>query len=272
MKCRHLLTAILTVLVPVASVFCQTNDSILLKKFAYRVGNLVFAADSLELIIPDVPQGEKTTYLLEVHNFGSKEMGIVDGQSSRFVKSVFSGTSLMPATSGTIAIELDIVPELPLGPFRAEVSLETDDASAKYKFLYLLTNIVPNTNRSNNQIGYDTIPRLIFEHYNYNFGHQYRGKTEYISFVFTNKGGLPVEISHIDISPNCSLVEEPPTNIMPGEKGLIRVKSNTKGCVGVQHRFVMIYCNDPVTPVITLGIHGSVKTTTTSIKNPGFCP
>ena len=272
MRCCKALVIIFTVLAQVGSVFSQTTDSLLIAKFAYRVGDLGFAADSLELIIPDVPQGEKSTYMLEVYNFGREEMQIVDGQSARFVKPTLTGTSLLPATAGTISVELDIVPELPLGPFRAEVALETNDDKAKYKFLYLLTNIVPNNGKLQEQQGLDTIPRLIFDHYNYNFGHHYRGKTEYISFVYTNQGGMPVEISRVEVSPNCSLVEAPPTLIMPGEKGLIRVKSNTKGCVGVQHRFVMIYCNDPVTPVITLGIHGSVKTTTTSIKNPGFCP
>ncbi len=271
MKSRFLLTILLSSLFINTSVFGQSADSTILKKFAYRVGNLAFAADSLELIIPDVPQGEKSTYLLEVYNFGQKEMSLSDAFSSRFVRSFISTSILSPATSATVSVEFDIVQELPLGPYRAEVSLDTDDPDARYKFLYLLTNIVPNTKQTESNIGLDTIPRLIFDNYNYNFGHQYRGKNIYISFVYTNVGGLPVSINRIEISPNCSLVEDPPTTIMPGERGIVRVKSNNKGCVGVQHRFVMIYCNDPVSPVITLGIHGSVKSGTGSVKNPGFC-
>lgn len=251
--------------------FCQQTDNALLKKYNYRVGNLGFASDSIELIIFDVPQGAITKFPLEVYNFGNTPISLSDGKSSKFVTSIPNPAVLMPHTSGMVNVEINIVKELPLGPFRAEVSLDTDDKLAKYKFLYLLTHIVPNTEKSGETVNLDTIPRLFFDKYNYDFGHMYRGVNFYHSFKYTNFGGLPVVISHIEVSPDCKLMIGPNQVIQPGESGIIRLKVRMRGRVGVQHRSVVLSTNDPVTPEITLGIHGSVRKDAPQQKNPNFC-
>ena len=254
-----------------SSVFGQKVDSSMYKKYSFQVGNLGFAADSLELLIPDVPQGELTEYPLEVFNFGAKPIVISDGKSARFVKIKNAPLVLMPGSFGTLTIELDIVKELPFGPFRGEVSLDTDDETAKYKFLYLLTNVVKGTGGSSQSVSLDTIPRLFFSEYNYDFGHLYRGIKLYHSFKYTNAGGRAVVINHIEVSPDCKLVVSPPEIIQPGESGFIRLKVIMRGRIGVQHRTVVLNTNDPITPVITLGIHGNVRSDAPSKKNPDFC-
>lgn len=249
----------------------QGVDSTFYKQFPYRVGNLGFKSDSLELIIPDIPHGIVSKYALQVHNFGINPMIIQDGRSSRFVSVKANPPLLSPSTTGVLEVSIDIVNELPLGPFRAELSLETDDNVAKYKFLYLLTNVIENQNGSGAQQNYDTIPRLVFEHYNYDFGYLNRGKKIYHSFVYTNLGGIPIVVERVDVSPGCKLVFPVPEIINPGESGIIRMRISTRGCIGVQHRSVVLYTNDPLTPMITLGAHGIVKAESPSAKSPNFC-
>ncbi len=249
----------------------QQIDSTIYYQFPYQVGNLGFASDSLELIIPDVPHGNVSTINLQIYNFGKESMTIQDGKSNRFVSIVANPPLLSPSSSGFLEVSLDIVQELPLGPFKAEVSLDTDDKTAKYKFLYLLTNIVENKKSPGVQQNYDTIPRLVFEHYNYDFGHLYRGKKIYHSFVYTNLGGQPVVVNDVDVSPGCKLVFPVPEIIFPGESGIVRMRISTKGCIGVQHRSVVLYTNDPITPVITLGAHGTVRSGSPSRERPNFC-
>ncbi|PJB56380.1 MAG: hypothetical protein CO098_14200 [Bacteroidetes bacterium CG_4_9_14_3_um_filter_41_19] len=268
---RWIFNIILGLLLAGNAAFSQQQEDALHKKFNYRVGNLGFAADSIDLIIPDVPQGVVTKYSLEVYNFGTKPIALADGRASRFVSSSPNPAVLMPQTSGTIMVELNIVKELPFGPFKAEVSLDTDDATSKYKFLNLLTNIVVNTEKSGESIGLDTIPRLFFDSYNYDFGYLNRGKRLYHSFRYTNVGGMPVVISYIDVSPDCRMVVAPNKIIHPGESGMIRLKLILRGRVGVQHRSVILTTNDPVTPVITLGLHGNVRKDSPSKSNPNFC-
>jgi len=249
----------------------QLVDSTIYKQYGYHVGNLGFGSDSLELIIPDIPRGVVSPFTIQVHNFGTEPMTIEDGRTGKFVTVRANPPVLLPNTAGFIEVSLDIVPELPLGPFRAEVSLETNDETARYKFLYLLTNIVENEQGSTVQANYDTIPRLIFEHYNFDFGHLYRGKKIYYSYLYTNMGGQPVVVNRVEVSPGCKLLSPVPEIILPGEQGMVRVRIATRGCVGVQHRWVMLYTNDPVTPVITLGAHGTVRTGAPSANSPGFC-
>jgi hypothetical protein len=67
------------------------------------------------------------------------------------------------------------------------------------------------------------------------------------------------------------VVDKPNLIIEPGGFGSVIVKVNTYGDYGVQHHTVSIASNDPRNPVITLGIHGTVKAKAPSNQNPDFC-
>ena len=117
----------------------------------------------------------------------------------------------------------------------------------------------------------DTVPRLIFSQYNYDFGYMWRGKTLMHSFNFTNMGSEELVIDEIITSDGVSVVDKPNLIIEPGGFGSVVVKVNTYGDYGVQHHTVSIASNDPRNPIITLGIHGTVKAKSPSNQNPDFC-
>ena len=234
-------------------------DTLVDKNFPLRIGNVGFATDSMEIVVGNVPLGEISNYRIGINNFGKEPIIFTNGKSNSFVSLKFEPNILMPSMSGTMNVEFDADPELDLGEFVAEVSIVSDDEENPYKFLNLLMNIVEGTGSAMNKAAFDTIPHLAFDHYNYDYGHLVRGKIEYHTFLITNEGGEPLNISEITPPKGIKIVDSPVQSILSGEKAILRIKINTRGRVGIQHQSILVKSNDPSSPLIILGIHGSVR-------------
>lgn len=242
-------------------VFSQTkvSDSLTKEEFPFVIGNVGFATDSIDIVVGDVPRGEVSTFRIELYNFGNEPVQFTSGKSNRFVTLKFEPDLLMPLNEGTMIIEFNADIDLLLGEFDTEISITSNDKKNPAKFLYILMNIVESTGGAKYQKFLDTVPHIVFDHYNYNYGHLVRGRKEYHTFLISNVGSEPLNIVNIEVPKGLTVVDRPMQPMLSGEETILRIRINTKGRVGVQHQSVLVRSNDPVNPLIILGIHGSVK-------------
>jgi hypothetical protein len=248
----------------------KTVDSTLLRQYPFRIGNIGFAADSLEIFIGDIILGETVHHELGMYNFGKRTISFRSGKISKYVEMNYQPPVLNPGQRGKAIIDFEVIKELPTGLTHAEIAIDSDDEKNPYKFLYLVGNIVEDSSQFMYSVIIDSVPRMYFNEYNYDFGHLSRGKNVVHTFLFTNRGSEELVINEIS-SVGCSVIAPPRKYIGPGEDGALVVKVNTLGDFGVQHRTVTISSNDPVNPVIVLGLHGTVRQQAPSKLNPDFC-
>lgn len=262
MKIFKVIYILLLVLLVVAnSSFSQglETDTLGNNNYPLRIGNIGFATDSMDIYVGDVSLGEISHLTIEIYNYGNEPVTFINGKSNRFVSLTFKPTFLMPSMSGIIKVEFDADIELALGEFESEISIISDDKENPYKFLNLQMNIVENTSLNKYKELYDTVPHMVFDHYNYDYGHLVRGKNLYHTFIISNNGSEPLNIIEIILPKGIKIVDDPINPILPGEETIMRIKINTHGRVGIQHQSVKIRTNDPSNPMVILGIHGSVR-------------
>jgi hypothetical protein len=245
-------------------------DSTLIKQYPFRIGNIGFAVDSLEYFVGDIIKGEVVHEEIGMHNFGKKPISFRSGKISKFVEMNYTPATIQPGESGFAVIDFEVINELRPGLTQAEIAIESDDELNPYKFLYLVGNVVEDSSQFVYSVIIDTVPRMYFSEYNYDFGHLTRGRNVVHTFLFTNRGSQDLVIDEIR-STGCSIIAPPQKVIPPGEDGALVVKVNTMGDFGVQHRTVSITSNDPIHPTIVLGLHGTVRQEAPSKLNPDFC-
>jgi hypothetical protein len=249
----------------------QQIDSTLIKAFPFRIGNIGFAVDSLEYIVGDAYRGKTQQYQLGMFNFGKEPISFKPGQISKFVTMSYEPQLLSPGQKGFAVVDFEVINEMPLGNNQVEIAVESNDTENPYKFLYLVVNIIEDSSMLEDQLIIDTVPRLVFDQYNHNFGHLSRAKSVVHTFVFTNRGSQDLVIDEITTSAECSIIPPEQTIIPPGSTGSLIVKVRTLGAFGVQHGTVSVVSNDPVNPVITLGMHGTVRIQSPPNEDPDFC-
>lgn len=256
---NYLILSLLLVFTLQVSAQSVISDSSMYKKFPFVIGNIGFAIDSIDVVVGDVPRGEVSEFNIGVYNFGKESVEFTGGNSNRFVTLKYSPASLLPLSEGFMNIEFNADVDLLLGDYESEISITSNDKKNPSKFLYLLMNIVESTQGAEYQKMLDTVPHIVFDHYNYEYGHLVRGGKQYHTFLVSNGGSEPLHIFDIEVPDGIKLIDSPVQAIMPGEETIIRVRINTKGRVGIQHQSVLVRSNDPINPLIILGLHGSVR-------------
>ena len=86
----------------------------------------------------------------------------------------------------------------------------------------------------------------------------YQGKAEY-EFVFKNTGKAPLIITDVKSSCGCTVPEWSKEPVLPKEKGIIKVKYDTKR-IGEFYKIITVYSNAVNSPV-KLYVQGVVKVT-----------
>ncbi len=86
----------------------------------------------------------------------------------------------------------------------------------------------------------------------------YQGNAEY-DFVFKNTGKLPLIISDVKSSCGCTVPEWSKEPVLPKEKGVIKVKYDTKR-IGEFYKIITVYSNALNSPV-KLYVQGNVRVT-----------
>ena len=252
---------LLTLIVSANTVLSQnvSVDTLIWNSFPFHIGNIGFATDSMDIFVGDVPRSEKSNFSIGVYNFGKEPIIFTNGKSNRFVTLSFEPNLLMLSTAGTMNVEFYADNDLSLGEFESEISIVSNDKENPYKFLNLIINIVESSATSKYQESFDTIPHMVFDHYNYDYGHLVRGKILYHTFIISNLGSKPLSILEIIPPRGIKVVDSPLQPISANEKAILRIRINTRGRVGVQHESVIVRSNDPSNPLVILGIHGSVR-------------
>ncbi len=231
------------------------TDSAFLQKYPYIIGKLAFAVDSLETYIGNISTGSDTLLRLEIYNFGKKPIKLFSRKSNRFVSIDYLSANLLPKNSTFAKISFSIPEEMPLGKMQFEAVFETDDKINPYKFLYFSANIVKNI-AVHAQV--DTVPHIVFTNYNYVFGRLKRGRKLYYTFSFRNEGTKLLIINQIVVDKGIRILEKPQKQIPPGGTGDIRIEIFTGRYIGILHKSIFVYSNDPANQVIVLGIHGTI--------------
>lgn len=88
------------------------------------------------------------------------------------------------------------------------------------------------------------------------YGEIQKGADGLRTFVFTNVGDAPLDISRVSSSCGCTVPKKPENPILPGETGEIQVKYDT-GIVGPIRKTITVYSNADV-PAKSLKIKGKV--------------
>ncbi|MCF6241346.1 MAG: DUF1573 domain-containing protein [Bacteroidales bacterium] len=86
----------------------------------------------------------------------------------------------------------------------------------------------------------------------------YQGNAEY-EFVFKNTGKTPLIISDVKSSCGCTVPEWSKKPVLPKEKGIIKVKYDTKR-IGEFYKIITVYSNAKNSPV-KLYVQGNVRVT-----------
>ena len=67
------------------------------------------------------------------------------------------------------------------------------------------------------------LPKLEFEKYSYDLGEVKKGEIKYFDIKFKNTGNVPIEIDFVS-SCDCTEVDFPYDEILPGQSGKLKVK------------------------------------------------
>lgn len=96
---------------------------------------------------------------------------------------------------------------------------------------------------STGQISKPNAPVFKFVEETHDFGNIAEGPEAQIDFVFTNAGAEPLIIQQCTASCGCTTPDWTKEPIMPGQKGIIKVKYSTKDRVGTFSKTVYIRSN-----------------------------
>lgn len=271
MKIKHGILTIILLCISISQLMSQNNiDSVLLEKFPVIIGNIGFSTDSVEIVVGKVPRGEITQFDFQVYNYGKEPVAFTNGKSNKFISVEFDPIVLAPSMTGNLAVSFDADIELDLGDFNVEIAVTSDDKKNPYKFLTVLMEIIEGDGGGNNG-KFDSVPHIVFDHYNHDYGHLKRGKILYHTFIITNEGGVPLQLTEVQTPKEIEIIDVPTYAIMPGENSILRLKINTRGKVGVQHQTILVNSNDPENPLVILGLHGSVRVYPTHKKSSNQC-
>ncbi len=245
-------------------------DSSFLQKYPYLIGNVAFSVDSLTTPVGNLSQDSDTVVTVGMFNAGNRTINLVAGKSNRFVEITYDAAILPPHGATRAHIHINVPGELPEGAERFEAAFETSDVKNPFKFLYFSGNIVKGKKETATAF-IDSVPRLIFNTYLYDFGFLRKGKTLYYNFRFTNRGNKPLVLTSITADKGLEITSLPQLTVPPGNSGTISVKIKARRYVGVLHKSITIRSNDPVNPLIILGVHGTVKVIPSKQNPTDYC-
>ncbi len=116
-------------------------------------------------------------------------------------------------------------------------------------YIALLSCTIKTDNSSTEANGLaDKLPKIQFEKdaQGLDFGDLTEGQAVEHTFKFKNTGEFPLIINNVVASCGCTIPQWPRDPIGPNESNAIKVRFNTKGKRGPQHKTVTVYANtDP---------------------------
>lgn len=92
----------------------------------------------------------------------------------------------------------------------------------------------------------------------FDFGIVTEGEIVEHTFTFTNTGEEPLILNQVSASCGCTTPEFSKTPIVPGGEGSIKVRFDSNGQVGKQHKVISV-ANNGVNSIVVLHLRGEVK-------------
>lgn len=92
----------------------------------------------------------------------------------------------------------------------------------------------------------------------FDFGTLTEGEVVEHTFTFTNTGGEPLILSQVSASCGCTTPDFSKTPIVPGGEGEVKVRFDSSGQVGRQHKVISV-ANNGVNNIVLLHLRGEVK-------------
>lgn len=106
-----------------------------------------------------------------------------------------------------------------------------------------LSDLVYNPVRADGTIDSSFLPILSLDEVEFDFGTINEGDIAKKEFSFQNTGTAPLLILNASSSCGCTVPEWPKDPIPPGERGVIKVKFDSKNKEGLQNKEVTIFAN-----------------------------
>jgi Protein of unknown function (DUF1573). len=91
--------------------------------------------------------------------------------------------------------------------------------------------------------------RMVFNTKNNTFGDVKQDEVVGINYRFINEGDAPLIINKIEKGCGCTEVKYPKSAIQSRDSGIVEIIFDSAGFSGKQFKSVMIYCNDPKSPI-----------------------
>ena len=102
----------------------------------------------------------------------------------------------------------------------------------------------------------DKLAKIEFKETTIDYGTIEKGADGVRTFEFTNTGDAPLIISKVNSSCGCTVPKKQDGPVMPGEKGEIQVKYDTKRVMPIRKTITVL--SNAETPTVALKIKGNV--------------
>lgn len=167
--------------------------------------------------------------------------------------------SLKPGETGQINIKYDAKKLGKLGYQSDMITIASDEPNRNaMKYLNISANVLyafpemTDEERKN-------AANIRFEKKEHRFGDIIQGEIVKTSFKFTNTGKEALEILQTSVSCGCTAGKPDKEIYQAGESGEIKISFDSKGRGGPQNKFITVYTNAPLNPIIELRITAEVK-------------
>lgn len=101
-------------------------------------------------------------------------------------------------------------------------------------------------------------PKIQFSTPIYDFGRVQAGEVVKHSYMFTNNGDQPLELSNVQPSCGCTTAGDWSRKVMPGQTGMVPVQFNSSHFNGAVFKTISVTSNDKQKPVTVLQLKGSI--------------
>jgi hypothetical protein len=232
------------------------RDKSLSDVFPYRVGNLMFDKEMMEL--GEVPHNAADSAYIVMYNDGQYPIKINNitplpkGFRIRPEKNV-----IQPSEEVRLYASMDAFAINDFGPFNKTFRLITDDPEYNEKPLFLFGHIKYNFGRMTKK-ELKAAPKFTIDITEKDFGEKQVGSQAYASFKISNKGKNDLKILAVKAQCSCTEPSLNKTELKTGESAILMIKFDMLGHAGTIQKVITIYTNDPSKPTFDVMVRAKL--------------
>lgn len=228
------------------------------KDFPYRKSSLGFRLPSINL--GQVFTNEPKMKYYDVFNFGMDSVAfddLLDQDWPDYVQFTLQPQKIAPQTRGLLVITVDGEKIGDLGYFSALI--KTQLAGKEDSFDLMLTgNVFEYFEPIPKSMG-KIVPRLLLSDADIDFKEISASRPVQKSVTLSNQGQEPLLIRKVSTTCDCVKVNLSEMEIYPGDKAEMNITFDPKGRLGIDHKHITLFTNDPINPVRTITLRSVIK-------------